>query len=324
MPDKEYLDANCANGLRLELMFPSCWNGKDLDSDDHKSHMAYPDLVMGGTCPEGFETQLVSMLYETIWNTYAFKGIEGQFVLANGDPTGYGYHGDFLMGWDESLLQKAVETCTSDSGEIEACPVFELQSEEQGAQCLMEMPTTLDKDDCEGPREGICGNVPVQSGPEYASKLDATPKASGVAETTSAIPSTTSFAPVVPVQSYAPGTKVATDKYGGGVTIARLPAAPAASSAAAQVDSASDSSSDEGGEFYNAPASSMTTPAPVAPAREDNPNIVSTMTYTSNGGVYEVFIEEVDVTVTATGPAETSVSRVKRHAHRRRHGHNNL
>jgi len=88
MPDKEYLDANCANGLRLELMFPSCWNGKDLDTDDHKSHMAYPDLVMGGTCPEGFETQLVSMLYETIWNTYAFKGIEGQFVLANGDPTG--------------------------------------------------------------------------------------------------------------------------------------------------------------------------------------------------------------------------------------------
>ena len=88
MPDKDFLDENCSDGLRLELMFPSCWNGKDLDSEDHKSHMAYPDQVITGDCPSGYDTRVVSLLYEVIWNTQAFKGVDGQFVLSNGDPTG--------------------------------------------------------------------------------------------------------------------------------------------------------------------------------------------------------------------------------------------
>lgn len=88
MPDKSYLDANCPDGIRLELMFPSCWNGNDTDSENHKSHMAYPSLVMDGVCPDGFETRTPSLFYETIWNTAAFDGEDGQFLLANGDPTG--------------------------------------------------------------------------------------------------------------------------------------------------------------------------------------------------------------------------------------------
>jgi hypothetical protein len=88
MPDKAYLDANCPDGLRLEIMFPSCWDGKNLDSTDHKSHVAFSSLVMDGTCPDGFETRIPSLFYETIWNTAAFKGQDGEFVIANGDPTG--------------------------------------------------------------------------------------------------------------------------------------------------------------------------------------------------------------------------------------------
>jgi hypothetical protein len=88
LPDKAYMDANCANGIRAELFFPSCWNGKDATAPDHKSHMAYPNLIDGGKCPEGFETRVPSLFYETIWNTYAFKDKEGQFTWSNGDPTG--------------------------------------------------------------------------------------------------------------------------------------------------------------------------------------------------------------------------------------------
>ena len=88
MPDKSFLDAQCLDGLRLELMFPSCWNGVDLDSENHRSHVAFPDQVMTGSCPEGFPVKLPSLFYETIWNTYAFAGIDGQFVLSQGDPTG--------------------------------------------------------------------------------------------------------------------------------------------------------------------------------------------------------------------------------------------
>jgi hypothetical protein len=88
MPTKDYMDENCANGIRAEIMFPSCWNGKDKSSDDHKSHMAYPDMIDGGECPKGYETRVPSLFYETIWNTYKFKDAAGQFVWSNGDPTG--------------------------------------------------------------------------------------------------------------------------------------------------------------------------------------------------------------------------------------------
>jgi hypothetical protein len=88
LPDKEFLDANCDNGIRAEIFFPSCWNGKDVTSADHKSHVAYPNMIDGGKCPEGFPVRLPSLFYETIWNTNAFKGKAGQFVFSNGDPTG--------------------------------------------------------------------------------------------------------------------------------------------------------------------------------------------------------------------------------------------
>jgi Domain of unknown function (DUF1996) len=88
MPDKAYLDANCADGLRLELMFPSCWDGIAFEVKDQKEHLVYPELVMTGDCPQGFETRLPSLFYETIWNTNEFNGQTGQFVLSNGDPTG--------------------------------------------------------------------------------------------------------------------------------------------------------------------------------------------------------------------------------------------
>src|SRR5688572_33112858 len=36
---------NCDLGLRLQIFFPSCWDGKNIDSANHKSHVAYPDDI---------------------------------------------------------------------------------------------------------------------------------------------------------------------------------------------------------------------------------------------------------------------------------------
>lgn len=168
LPEKDYLDANCPDGIRAELMFPSCWNGKDVDSPDHKSHMAYPSLVMDGVCPEGFETRLVSLFFETIWNTAAYKGIEGTFSFSNGDPTGNGYHGDFIAGWDPDFLQQAVDTCTNPSGEVEDCDLFDLQSEDDQTKCHFDVPSQLRDEDVHVNTRGIPGNVQIQWGPEPA------------------------------------------------------------------------------------------------------------------------------------------------------------
>lgn len=88
MPDKEYIDANCDGGSRAEIQFPSCWDGVNSAADDFKSHVFYPNLVDQGDCPETHPVRLPSLFYETIWNTPAFKGRKGRFVMSNGDPTG--------------------------------------------------------------------------------------------------------------------------------------------------------------------------------------------------------------------------------------------
>ncbi len=40
------------------------------------------------------------------------------------DPTGYGFHGDFLNGWDVDLLQTAINQCSENIGSIEQCDAF--------------------------------------------------------------------------------------------------------------------------------------------------------------------------------------------------------
>lgn len=62
----------CPYGLRTQVFFPSCWDGKNLDSPDHKSHMAYPSLSDSGHCPSTHPKRLVSIFFEILWNTPDF------------------------------------------------------------------------------------------------------------------------------------------------------------------------------------------------------------------------------------------------------------
>ncbi|KAJ8461929.1 hypothetical protein ONZ45_g18114 [Pleurotus djamor] len=111
---------NCPSGIRSQVNFPSCWDGKNVDSPDHKSHVAYqangPDS--GGCKDPKFPVVLPRIFNEIYWSTNAFDNVRSQaknpsqpFVFSNGDPTGYGYHGDFFNGWDSGVLQKAVDGC---------------------------------------------------------------------------------------------------------------------------------------------------------------------------------------------------------------------
>ncbi|KAF2179811.1 hypothetical protein K469DRAFT_296481 [Zopfia rhizophila CBS 207.26] len=317
MPDKAYLDANCDDGIRAEIFFPSCWNGEDLDSKDHRSHLAYPDLVNDGVCPEGFKTRVPSLFFETIWNTAAFKGVPGQFVWANGDPSGYGYHGDFITGWDVDFLQEAVKTCTNPSGNIADCPIFDLQTEAEGAKCKFKMPDILKNDNCAGPADGLCGNVPVQNGPGYASLLEpgksGKPTGGYTPPATTGAAATTSPIPQVPTLSYKAPVSAITDQYGGGISVANV---NGKQSQAPEVNAAGTPSS--------APAAPAPKPAVTsAPAVLEQPQgrVVSTSTYASAGTVYEVAFVEVDITVTAEATPAARHRRHFHHIHRRDREH---
>ncbi|KAI9654820.1 MAG: hypothetical protein M1821_005814 [Bathelium mastoideum] len=163
LPSKGYLETNCPAGLRIEVMFPSCWNGKDLDPPDHKSHVQFLDQVIAGECPdpENFPVRLPGLFYESTFNVSAYKDYEGQYMISTADPTGCSNHGDFMMGWTSvDLLQNAVNTCLNSSGNIEDCPVFDI-GYDSPKDCAFDMPAILANDNPQGPRQGLPGNLQV-------------------------------------------------------------------------------------------------------------------------------------------------------------------
>ena len=170
MPDKAFLDSTCTDGLRLEIAFPSCWNGQLNGGPTHKTHVAYPDGVQVGNCPQGYDRRLITLFYETIVATDQFKGKDGQYVLANGDPTGYGYHGDFIAAWQDDTLRKAVDACDQQdsSGMMEACPVFEMTQNSQQCQLDTPLPAPIAKEDVKGPMKGLANGLQIAYGPAPA------------------------------------------------------------------------------------------------------------------------------------------------------------
>lgn len=88
--------------LRLHVHFPSCWDGRSLDSADHKSHMAYPAR---GRCPESHPVSVpaISIIFR-----YPIAGGEGVTLASGGQHTA---HADFLNAWQPAALAALVERC---------------------------------------------------------------------------------------------------------------------------------------------------------------------------------------------------------------------
>ena len=65
----------CPGGIRATIIFPSCWDGKNLDSPDHKSHVAYSNSGGLGTpaCPSTHPVAIPQVMYEVMWDTGRYK-----------------------------------------------------------------------------------------------------------------------------------------------------------------------------------------------------------------------------------------------------------
>jgi hypothetical protein len=144
------------NTMRSEVYFPSCWDGKNIDSADHKTHVSYPAIgdYNGGVCPPSHPVAIFSIFYEFFFDTSKYT--DNRFAFANGDPTAYGYHGDFLMGWtNRALLQTAHRDCVAASD----CPT--LGNQPAVARALI-FPAKFEEDiGLNGPIPQLPGNNPV-------------------------------------------------------------------------------------------------------------------------------------------------------------------
>lgn len=309
LPTKEYMDAHCTDGIRIELAFPSCGKKGERDSPDHKSHVAWPSLVKEGNCPEGFDVHYPFLFYESIWGTNSFAGVDGQFVLSYGDPVGTGYHGDFIMGWKSGdFLQQAVDTCTNPSGEVSDCPLFTLKSDDEAAKCTFDMPDAVKHDDVTGPCDGLPVGVPIQTGEEQATPYPVIGQSGAPKSYSPPSSSSVSLYSGQNAPSYSAANPSITATAPGGIIVAKY-------SSGAHPDSAASSATASSG-YFSSPSAAITA-SPSLSAASANDDIVATSYMTQGNEVVELFIEEVDVTVTAT--ASPSAGNYRRHLHKHQH-----
>ena len=95
----------CDSGiLVMSLIFPNCWDGVNLDSADHRSHMSYP---VRSRCPASHPVNLPRL--ESFFRYIVGTGPIGTLTLSSGPY--YTAHQDFFNGWDTATLQTLVTDC---------------------------------------------------------------------------------------------------------------------------------------------------------------------------------------------------------------------
>ncbi len=110
----------CPVGSQLSIMviFPQCWDGVNLDSPDHKSHMAYANAPTG--CPSTHPVPLteISLIQHYMIETapYNWRLSSDNYVGASG----YSMHADWFNGWDTAILETWTKGCINTSKDCHA------------------------------------------------------------------------------------------------------------------------------------------------------------------------------------------------------------
>lgn len=89
--------------LSLTVVFPDCWNGRDLDAPDHRAHMA---RSVDGRCPSGHPVPVPQL---TLVVRYPVHGGGHDLRLASGPTTTA--HADFWNSWHQPALERDVALC---------------------------------------------------------------------------------------------------------------------------------------------------------------------------------------------------------------------
>ncbi|RYJ31752.1 putative secreted protein [Streptomyces sp. L-9-10] len=108
----------CAPGAHLthQLVFPDCWDGKNLDSPDHKSHVAF---TYDGKCSGAYPVAIPNLSFVT---SYPTSGSTQGFRLASGMPSSI--HGDFFNAWDNAALGHRVKDCITQKAKCNSAGTF--------------------------------------------------------------------------------------------------------------------------------------------------------------------------------------------------------
>ncbi|KAJ9132986.1 WSC-domain-containing protein [Pleurostoma richardsiae] len=148
---------NCPDGFRAQIQMQTCWDGVNLYLSD-QSHVAHLSQIDNGVCPPSHPVLLPHLFYEVFYTVTSFEDVNGTFVFANGDETGFGFHGDFLNGWDIPTLTQAIDECLVGNvdGVVADCAVFDATNDANSpSDCPQQSPIFP----CE-PVSGIISKLP--------------------------------------------------------------------------------------------------------------------------------------------------------------------
>ena len=113
---------NCAVGTYLQMVvsFPQCWDGKNLDSPNHKDHMAYPDNGCPASHPVPIPEITLNMNFDikTANQTASWRLASDNYAKTS--PGGYSGHADWVNGWDEPTMAGIVRNCLNQSRDAHA------------------------------------------------------------------------------------------------------------------------------------------------------------------------------------------------------------
>lgn len=106
--------------LEVRVVFPQCWDGRNLSAPDNQSHMAYPSRakppVAGtGACPASHPVAIPEISYNFAIYVTAETGppLTWRFSSDRPDATapGVSLHADWMNGWDPEIMAMIVENC---------------------------------------------------------------------------------------------------------------------------------------------------------------------------------------------------------------------
>lgn len=162
----EFPNQHCPGGVRVQIMFPSCWNGRDVTSTNFKDHVAYPtDGKEGRDCPSSHPVRLITLFLEHVIDTRDIDWYPGCLVLSNGDNKGWSSHADFTNGWDTNFLQQAINECTDPFANLASCGLLmQTQNGDLARQCQPNKYLPLEDVGFYGPISKLLGDNPVWGG----------------------------------------------------------------------------------------------------------------------------------------------------------------
>jgi hypothetical protein len=100
---------NVGENIVMVVEFPQCWDGKNLDSADHKSHMAYPDGRCPSTHPVPIPAITMNVIYKNPGTTVGLRLASDMYDAAK--PGGFSAHADWFSSWDPAIVDTFVRKC---------------------------------------------------------------------------------------------------------------------------------------------------------------------------------------------------------------------